>query len=414
MRRPVPFLLLGVAVLAVAAAPALRLQTFTPDARIVPASSPVRQGYDLVQQQFGVGYPAPLRVLVDSDVPLHERVDTDRIVALARRLGTLANVDSIGSPVDVLAQVSPARPFLALEPARFGRLPEPVQQSVNHFVSADRRHLIIEVISTASAASPQTRALLAALRTEAAQLTTGGLRAAVGGETATGVDSNKLIQDGLPTVVLVMLVSMYLLLLVTFRSVLLPLQAIVINLLSVGATYGILVALFQFGWAADALGLASTGYVQNFVPVLLLALLFSLSTDYMVFLLNRVHEYHRAGLSNEESVASGVAATGPLITGAAALMVAVFGAFALASILPITQLGVGMAVAIALDATVVRLMVVPATMRLMGRLNWWLPFAGRARAGRQLQVDERAPSAAGQPADGAGSTAEPAASSDSR
>jgi RND superfamily putative drug exporter len=170
-----------------------------------------------------------------------------------------------------------------------------------------------------------------------------------------------------------MLASMYLLLLVTFRSIFLPLQAIVINLLSVAATYGILVALFQWGWASSLLGLQSTGYVQNFVPVLLLALLFSLSTDYMVFLLNRVREYDRTGMSNHDSVVAGVAATGPLITGAATLMVAVFGAFAFASIMPITQLGVGMAVAIALDATVVRLVVVPAVMRLMGRLNWWLP-----------------------------------------
>jgi RND superfamily putative drug exporter len=169
---------------------------------------------------------------------------------------------------------------------------------------------------------------------------------------------------------------------VTFRSVFLPLKAILINLLSVAATYGVLVLVFQHGFGADLLGFERTGYIQNFVPVLLLTLLFSLSTDYEVFLLNRVREYHQQTGDDTGSVARGLTRTAPLISGAALLMVVVFGAFSFAGILPMKQLGFGMAVAIALDATVIRLVVVPASMRLMGAWNWWMPGRRRVPARR--------------------------------
>ncbi|HEX2312157.1 MAG TPA: MMPL family transporter, partial [Thermomonospora sp.] len=211
------------------------------------------------------------------------------------------------------------------------------------------------------------------------QVAAPGVRVAAGGETAEGVDANRAIQDALPWVLAVMLVVIYVVLLVTFRSVFLPLKAILMNLLSVGATYGALVLVFQHGVGAALLGDPQTGHVQNFVPILLLAILFSLSTDYEVFLLNRIREEHEAGAGETESVAAGLARTAPLITGAAVLMIAVFGAFTFTGIMPIQQLGFGLAVAIALDATVIRLVVVPASMRLMGGWNWWLP--GRPRPG---------------------------------
>jgi putative drug exporter of the RND superfamily len=150
-------------------------------------------------------------------------------------------------------------------------------------------------------------------------------------------------------------------------------KAIVVNCLSVAATYGILVLVFARGSAGEA------GYLQNFVPALLLAVLFSLSTDYEVFLLNRVREEYVATGDNTAAVAGGLARTAPLITGAAALMVAVFAGFGFIGLLPMRQLGFGLAVAVALDATIIRLVLVPAFMRLAGRWNWWLP--GR-RSGR--------------------------------
>ena len=158
----------------------------------------------------------------------------------------------------------------------------------------------------------------------------------------------------------------------------LPIKAVALNLLSLAATYGILVSVFQNGFLAGLLGLDQTGYLQNFVPILLLALLFSLSTDYEVFLLNRVREnYQRTG-NNTKAVAEAVESTAPLISGAAILMVAVFGAFAFTGMVPIEQLGFGMALAILIDATIVRLVLVPAAMKLMGSWNWWFPGDRRA------------------------------------
>ncbi|GDY32767.1 MMPL family transporter [Gandjariella thermophila] len=386
MRRPVAFLAAAAIALVALAVPALHLRTFTPDARIVPASSPVRWGYDTVREQFGQGTASPMQVVVHSDTPLPDTSAADRVLALHDRIARLPGVTRVDSALDALRAASPDRPFAALSPATYGLLPPDVRKGVDHFVSADRRTAVFEVVPDDYAASEHTRALLDAVRAEAGRAAGGGVTAVVGGETAEGVDANAVIQDHLPDVVAIMLAVVYLLLLVTFRSVLLPVKAIVLNLLSIGATYGVLVLVFQYGVLARLLGAEQVGYLQNFVPVLLIATLFSLSTDYEVFLLNRVREEYRAGADNTTSVATGLARTAPLISGAALLMIAVFAAFAFTGILPIQQLGFGLALAIALDATIIRLVAVPAAMRLMGRWNWWLP-------GRSV----RAPAAAPEP-----------------
>ncbi|WP_119729562.1 MMPL family transporter [Thermomonospora amylolytica] len=380
MRRPVVFLTLSVIALGALAVPALGMRTFTPDVRIVPESSPVRYGYDAIGEQFGTGSAAPIQVVVESRAPLTDPAVADRMLALRDRLAGLPDVVRVDSPVETLRAASPGRPFGALEAAAFARLPEDARETVDHFVSADRRKLVLEVVPDDDAAGERARALLTDVREVIRRAAAPDVRMAAGGETAEGVDADRTIQDALPGVLALMLAVIYLVLLVTFRSVFLPLKAIVMNLLSVGATYGALVLVFQHGYGAALLGVEETGHVQNFVPILLLAILFSLSTDYEVFLLSRVREEHEAGASGTESVAAGLARTAPLISGAAVLMIAVFGAFTFTGIVPIQQLGFGLAVAIALDATVIRLVVVPASMRLMGGWNWWLP--GRPRPGR--------------------------------
>lgn len=222
------------------------------------------------------------------------------------------------------------------------------------------------------------------MRTASAPLAAAdGWRVYAGGETAEGVDANEVISDSMLPVVGTMLAVIYLLLLLTFRSVFLPLSAILMNLVSMAATYGVLVLVFQDGWGSGLLGFDRSDNLTNFVPVLLVTLLFSLSTDYEVFLLSRVREEYLATGDETDSVARGMAATAPLISGAAVLMVAVFTAFAFAGILPIQQIGIGMAVAIALDATVIRLLVVPASMRLMNRWNWWMPGRRTPAPGRR-------------------------------
>jgi RND superfamily putative drug exporter len=271
--------------------------------------------------------------------------------------------------------------------------------TAGHYVSSDRRTVVLEVAPDGAASSSASLTLLGQVRADTSQLP-GSLRADVGGETAAGVDANVLLGHALPRVLLAMLAVIYVMLLVTFRSALLPVKAILMNLLSVGATFGVLVLVFQHGASARLLGAESYGYLQNFVPILLLAILFSLSTDYEVFLLSAIREEYRKSGDNTASVATGLARTAPLISGAALLMIAVFAAFAFTGILPIQQLGFGLAVAIALDATVIRLVVVPAAMKLMGRWNWWLPGRGpgsrRGRCrepGRHVRADAEAPAA---------------------
>jgi putative drug exporter of the RND superfamily len=366
MRRPVVFLTLSVVALLALAAPATGLRTFTPDARILPQSSPVRFGFDTMREQFGPGTASPMEVIVQSRGPLGAS-GARSVIALRDRLSRLAHVTRVDPPVRVLRAAAPQPPLTASS-----SLPADARTVIGHFVSSDRRKVVLEVVTEGYASSAASRELLSRVRAEVQQLPR-GLHADVGGETAEGVDANTLLSGALPRVILLMLVVLYLMLLVTFRSVLLPVKAIVMNLLSVGATYGAIVLVFQHGFGAHELGITTYGYLQNFVPMLLLAILFSLSTDYEVFLLSRIGEEYRTGIGNTASVAAGMARTAPLISGAALLMIAVFGAFAFTGIMPIQELGFGLAVAIAIDATIIRLVVVPSAMKLMGRWNWWLP-----------------------------------------
>ncbi|MFE4373115.1 MMPL family transporter [Streptomyces sp. NPDC056835] len=380
MRRPVLFLVVGVAALTALAVPAVRLDTFTPDARVVPADAAVRQGYDAARDEFGVGSAAPLQVVVESREPLQRRSDADvaKLLRFHDAVAALPGVVRTDSAVGTLRQAGQDRPFAVL--TSLDRLPADARGTVGHFVSRDGRTALIEVVGDGTASSGSVRDLLTSVRAAAAGFTAGGggWRVNVGGETAEGVDANKVIEDRLVPVIATMLAVIYLLLLLTFRSLFLPLKAIAMNLLSVGATYGVLVLVFQDGLGSGLFGFDVDGHLTNFVPVLLVTLLFSLSTDYEVFLLSRVREDYLATGDGIGSVARGMSSTMPLISGAAVLMVAVFAAFAFTGILPMQQLGLGMALAIALDATVIRLLVVPASMRLMSRWNWWLP--GREHA----------------------------------
>jgi uncharacterized membrane protein YdfJ with MMPL/SSD domain len=165
----------------------------------------------------------------------------------------------------------------------------------------------------------------------------------------------------------------YVVLLVLLRSVLLPLKAVLMNLLSVAAAYGVLVAIFQYGWLDGLLGYHSLGYIQAMTPPLLLAVTFGMSMDYEVFLLSRIRERYEATGDSTAAVAQGLAASARTISSAALIMVAVFAVFAGTGVASVKEIGLGLAVAIALDATIVRLILVPATMELMGRWNWWLP-----------------------------------------
>jgi RND superfamily putative drug exporter len=216
----------------------------------------------------------------------------------------------------------------------------------------------------------------------------------VGGATGYVYDFRDLVRGSMWKILLFVLAFSYLVLLVLLRSVLLPLKAVVMNLLSVAAAYGVLVAVFQYGWLDGLLGYQSLGYIQAMTPPLLLAITFGLSMDYEVFLLSRIRERYEATGDSTTAVAQGLAASARTISSAALIMVAVFAVFAGTGVASVKEIGLGLAVAIALDATIVRLILVPATMELMGKWNWWLPKPlGRILPHASFEAPETNPAA---------------------
>jgi putative drug exporter of the RND superfamily len=200
-----------------------------------------------------------------------------------------------------------------------------------------------------------------------------GLDVAVTGFVAVSTDFSTYLAARLPIFIGVVLALSFLLLMAVFRSILVPLKAVLMNLLSIGAAYGLVVAVFQWGWGKELIGIGKGGPIEPFVPMMMFAIVFGLSMDYEVFLLSRVkEEYDRTG-DNRNAVADGLTATARVITAAAAIMVMVFGSFLLESDRVIKLFGLGLASAVLLDATVVRMLLVPATMELLGDRNWWVP-----------------------------------------
>jgi RND superfamily putative drug exporter len=254
-------------------------------------------------------------------------------------------------------------------------------------LSKDGRRALITAIPRTDAESPAAKEMVKRLRT---QLT----RAQVGGPTATNLDFGDTVSGSMWKIALFVLGLSYIVLLVLLRSVVLPLKAVVMNLLSVGASYGVLVAVFQWGWIDGFLGFQSTGSIDTIVPPLVLAVVFGLSMDYEVFLLSRIRE--RFGISGDtkRAVAEGLAGSARTITSAALIMVGVFLVFVGTGVPSIKQLGLGNAVAIAVDATLVRLVLVPAAMELLGKWNWWMPKP-LARVLPQANLEELAPQPTG-------------------
>jgi RND superfamily putative drug exporter len=200
-----------------------------------------------------------------------------------------------------------------------------------------------------------------------------GIAAHVGGQTASDVDFADLMSSRLPVFIGAVLVLSFLLLMFVFRSVLVALKAVVMNLLSIGAAYGVLVAVFQWGWLGGLIGVHEGAPIEPWAPMMLFAIVFGLSMDYEVFLLSSMKERVDAGEPNSRAVVEGLASTARVITAAAAIMVCVFGSFVVGDLRAIKLIGLGLAVAVFLDATVVRMLLVPATMELLGERNWWWP-----------------------------------------
>lgn len=242
-------------------------------------------------------------------------------------------------------------------------------------MSEDGRLAALGVALTGDLASTQAQDQVKRLRSEIIPAAFGqsGAKVFVGGVTAINIDLFEQVKTYTPVVFAYVLGLSFILLMLVFRSIVVPIKSIIMNLLSVGASYGVLIAVFQWGWAPDFMGFGKVDAIEAWLPLMMFTILFGLSMDYHVFLISRIRERYDETHQNTESVAFGLRSTANIITGAAAIMVAVFGGFALADLVMFQQMGLGLAVAVFLDATIVRTVLVPATMRLLGNANWYLP-----------------------------------------
>lgn len=378
MRRPWLSTGLSLAVLALMALPALRLQRSGVTAQVLPETSVSRRAVELIRRQFGPGEAAPLFVVIEAPRPggLWEAEVLEGIYDLHQRLqedpqARVAHVQSLATLIP-----NPSREWMhSLSPATIGANPDRARIA-SRLVDLDgNRTTMLVVYPRRTETDPETVRLLLEVRRRAKDWAPGlaGVRVLVGGAPAQHYDFDRVVYDQFPLLLGLSLFVTFLILMLFFHSLILPLKAILLNLVSLAASYGILVLVFQFGVADALLGFRSLGAILSYTPVLLFSILFGLSTDYEVFLLTRVREYVRQGYSDEEAVALGLERTAGIITAAGVIMIAVFGSFALTRVLVIKELGFGLAVAVFLDTTLVRIVLVPATMKLMGRWNWWMP-----------------------------------------
>jgi RND superfamily putative drug exporter len=253
-----------------------------------------------------------------------------------------------------------------------GQMSNPIEVEV----SADKSVAVVDIPLAGNGTDDASLAALSTLRDELVPQTVGsidGVEYAVGGMTAADKDWSAGMKRSVPIVFGFVLLFAFLLMLISFRSIVVALKAIVLNLLSVAAAYGLLVAVFQWGWGENLLGFESNGGITPWLPMFLFVILFGLSMDYHVFIISRIREAYDRGLSNEQAVTHGIKTTAGVVTSAAAVMVGTFSVFALLPLIDMKEMGLGLAAAVLIDATIVRAVLLPATMKLLGEKNWYLP-----------------------------------------
>ena len=320
--------------------PLLSLNLGQQDTAALSTSTTARKAYDLLSKSFGPGVNGPLIVAVSLGSPA-TGTDDPRLQTLQKDISSTSGV----------ATITPAQLDKTGTTAYFN------------------------AIATTGPAEKATEELVERLRSNTIPSAEKGtdMQADIGGSTAGYVDLASRISEKLPLQILVVIALSFVLLILAFRTLVIPAQAAVMNLLSIAASYGVLTAVFQYGWLSGLIGLSGPVPIVSYVPLFMFAVLFGLSMDYEVFLVSQIEEHVHAGEDNETSVISGLVTSARVITAAALIMVFVFGSFVLNGDPTIKQFGVGLAVAVILDATVVRCLLVPALMLLMGKVNWWMP-----------------------------------------
>jgi RND superfamily putative drug exporter len=367
MRYSVPAVAVVLVIVAVLASPFREARFGLGDASVIPRDVPAREGVEVLKQAFGSGEISPLLLAVSSapGVPILSRQHIPTLYNLVNNLKTDSRIAKVRSIVNIDPRLSLANyQQLYSNPKS---IPLPMAVAVQQ-LSSDSTTLIV-VNSRTDSNDTHTRDLVKELRT----LSLDGLNIQVGGQPASQVDTIQVVRDRFPFVVAAIMVVTFVVLCTLLNSVVLPLKAIIINVLSIGASFGALVFIFQEGNFHTWLNFTPVGYLDILLPVILFCVLFGLSMDYEVFLLSRIKEaYDRSG-DNSLSIVEGLERTGRIITSAALLMIIVTGAFALTRIIFVKALGLGIAMAVLIDATLIRAILVPASMHLLGKWNWWTP-----------------------------------------
>jgi RND superfamily putative drug exporter len=338
--RPIVPAVIALIIVAVIAMPFFSLRLGTSDQGNDPNGTTTRQAYDLLSTGFGPGFNGPLQLVADQKGQLDTRT-LDKLAAyIARQPGVATVVPPIVLPPHGGEQVALINVYPTTSPQASG-----TNDLINHLRQAT---------------IPQTTAGT-------------GVTVFVGGTTAIFADFAKVLSSKLPLFIGLVVLLSFLLLALVFRSLVIPLTAAIMNLLSIAAAFGIMVAVFQWGWGNSVIPVGNTGPIDAFLPVMMFAILFGLSMDYEVFLITRIHEEYAKTGDNSTAVRNGLAATGKTITAAALIMILVFGAFILGGIRVIKEFGLGLAGGILIDAVLIRMAVVPSVMILLGKANWWFP-----------------------------------------
>ena len=339
--RPALIATAAVLVMAVIAIPFFSMRLGSSDAGSDPSGSTTRQAYDLLAKGFGPGYNGPLQLVAQISGP-------GQRAAFAKVASAVANTKGV-------VRVTPPVTI-------------PGHDGAPGVATAN-------VYPVGSPQAASTSDLLSTLRTQVVPKASAGngVHVLIGGQTAIFADFSSVLSSKLPLFIGVVVLLSFLLLAGVFRSLVIPATAALMNLLSAGAAFGVITAVFQFGWFANLLGVNSTGPIEAFIPVMMFAILFGLSMDYEVFLVTRIYEEWNKTHDNRLAVARGLASTGSTITAAATIMVLVFASFILGGQVIIEMFGLGLAAAVLLDALIVRSIIVPGVMLILGKANWWLP-----------------------------------------
>lgn len=367
MRHPVLVMVPVVAFLITLGTPFLKVELGEPGVKMLPPTVESRAGLDLLYAKFGEGNTTPIQVVLHSQSPVISPENVAALYDFTREVAEDRRVSRIDSIVNLDPSISKQQyQLLYSDP---GQLHDPRIATALEQLGGSNTTLV-RVYAPYSSTSKEAKGLVQTIRQ---MWLPNHLEMFVAGVTAEMIDMDSVIYHIFPGVLALVIAAIYIVLLVLFRSPVLSLKAVLMTALSILASYGALVFIFQEGHLSSLLGFTPQGVVESSLPVLIFCILFGLSMDYEVFLLTRIKEVYDATGDNTQSVALGLERTGRIITSAALIMVLITGSFAFTDVVFVKALGVGIAMAIFLDATIVRALLVPATMRLLGNLNWWTP-----------------------------------------